>query len=304
MNALFLAYQTSLARDQSALRRVGDTGRCVPRDRDALDRDDDKENAMLTADATTIAAQAFANRKKAASVMMNCPSTDRDPPKYSATIAPMSDRVALTLKAVKMYGSAFGTRTLAKIAISLAAYERMSSSDAGSTRVRPRSVLIMIGKNTRIATTIIFESGFRIPNQLFMIGAKAMIGTGVRGDRERKQRAARRGPPRDRERDDERGHTADDESADRLDEGVASDRLELVEMLGERRGDRARGAGGTAGWRARARRVPQREYAEEHGDGRDVVADPLRQLAATSAAPGRVTSRPRNRSRTRVMKPK
>src|SRR5882762_5329330 len=135
-----------------------------------------RKNAMLTADATTIAAQAFANRKKAASVMMNCPSTDRDPPKYSATIAPISDRVALTLKAVKMYGSAFGARTLAKIAISLAAYERMSSSDAGSTRVRPRSVLIMIGKNTRIATTII-ESGFRIPNQLFMIGAKAMIGT-------------------------------------------------------------------------------------------------------------------------------
>ena len=35
----------------------------------------------------------------------------------------------------------------------------------------------MIGKKTRTATTIIFDRGFRIPNQLFMIGAKAMIGT-------------------------------------------------------------------------------------------------------------------------------
>src|SRR5207249_9560084 len=34
---------TSLTRDRSALRRVGDAGRSVPRDRDALDREDDKE---------------------------------------------------------------------------------------------------------------------------------------------------------------------------------------------------------------------------------------------------------------------
>jgi len=94
-----------------------------------------------------------------------------------ATIAPISESVALTLNAVKMYGSAFGTRTFAKMASSLAAYDRMSSRDAWSTSVSPRSVLIMIGKNTRTATTIIFESGFRIPNQLFMTGANAMIGT-------------------------------------------------------------------------------------------------------------------------------
>src|SRR5258705_7661388 len=34
---------TSLTRDQSALRRVCDAGRRVPRDRHALDREDDKE---------------------------------------------------------------------------------------------------------------------------------------------------------------------------------------------------------------------------------------------------------------------
>src|SRR5205807_9723622 len=88
-----------------------------------------RKNAMLTTEATTIAAQAFANRKNAASVMMNWPSADRDPPKYSATIAPISESVALTLKAVKMYGSALGSRTFAKMASSVAAYERMSSSD-------------------------------------------------------------------------------------------------------------------------------------------------------------------------------
>src|SRR6266850_7979492 len=89
----------------------------------------------------------------------------------------MSDSVALTFSAVKKYGSAFGTRSFAKTATSLEAYDRMSSSAEASTRVRPRTVLIMIGKKTNTATTIIFESGFRIPNQLFMIGANAMIGT-------------------------------------------------------------------------------------------------------------------------------
>src|SRR5712691_9776626 len=134
------------------------------------------KNAMLTAEATTIAAHAFANRKNAASVMMNCPSTDWAPPKYSATIAPIKDSVALIFTAVKKYGSALGMRTFTNTTRSLAAYERMSSSDAGSTRVSPRSVLIMMGKNTSTATAIILDSGFRMPNQLFMIGAKAMIG--------------------------------------------------------------------------------------------------------------------------------
>ena len=34
----------------------------------------------------------------------------------------------------------------------------------------------MTGKNTRTAAIIIFESGLRTPNQLFMSGANAMIG--------------------------------------------------------------------------------------------------------------------------------
>lgn len=35
----------------------------------------------------------------------------------------------------------------------------------------------MVGKNTMMATIAIFEAGLVSPNQLFMIGAKAMIGT-------------------------------------------------------------------------------------------------------------------------------
>ena len=35
----------------------------------------------------------------------------------------------------------------------------------------------MTGKNTSTAAIIIFESGLRTPNQLFMSGANAMIGT-------------------------------------------------------------------------------------------------------------------------------
>ena len=59
---------------------------------------------------------------------------------------------------------------------SLAAYERISSTASGGTDVRPRSVLIITGKKQMTAAITIFEAGERIPNQLFVIGAKAMIG--------------------------------------------------------------------------------------------------------------------------------
>ena len=79
--------------------------------------------------------------------------------------------------AVKKYGSAFGIRTFRRICHSLAAVDRISSRAAGSTWTSPRVTLAMTGKNTRTAAIIIFASGFSSPNQLFMIGAKAMIGT-------------------------------------------------------------------------------------------------------------------------------
>ena len=59
---------------------------------------------------------------------------------------------------------------------SLAAYERISSIDRGLTDVRPRSVFTITGKKQRTAAIAIFEKGFSSPNQLFVIGANAMIG--------------------------------------------------------------------------------------------------------------------------------
>src|SRR5439155_13147513 len=85
--------------------------------------------------------------------------------------------VVATFIAVKKYGRAFGTRSLRKIVQSLAAYDRMSSTAAGSTSTRPRTTLAMTGKNTRIAAIRALDNGLTRPNQLFSSGAKAMIGT-------------------------------------------------------------------------------------------------------------------------------
>ena len=52
----------------------------------------------------------------------------------------------------------------------------MNSSAWASTWVSPRSVLISTGKNTITATMLILASGLVMPNQLFMIGASAIIG--------------------------------------------------------------------------------------------------------------------------------
>jgi hypothetical protein len=45
--------------------------------------------------------------------------------------------------------------------------------------VSPLSVLTMTGKKQSTAAIAIFENGFRSPNQLFVIGANAMIGTAL-----------------------------------------------------------------------------------------------------------------------------
>src|SRR5687768_10674930 len=110
---------------------------------------------------------------------MTRPRTSLEPPKYSPTMAPIRASVEPTLSAVKKYGSAFGTRTRHRMDQSDAAYERMSSSAAGSTEVSPRVTFTTTGKNTRTATIIILDSGLRTPNQLFMSGANAMIGTAL-----------------------------------------------------------------------------------------------------------------------------
>ena len=104
------------------------------------------------------------------------PRTDAEPPKYSATMAPIRLSVEASLSAVKRYGSEFGIRTLRMIAPSLAAYERISSSELGSTPDRPRVMFAITGKNDRTAAIIILDSGLSEPNQALNSGAKAMIG--------------------------------------------------------------------------------------------------------------------------------
>ena len=76
-----------------------------------------------------------------------------------------------------MNGSELGIRTqpegrgLARLRTSASA-----RSTTGARDVSPRSVLTIVGKKQRTAAIAIFEKGLRSPNQLFVIGANAMIG--------------------------------------------------------------------------------------------------------------------------------
>src|SRR5258708_28651759 len=108
---------------------------------------------------------------------MLTPSALVGPPKYSPTIAPIIESTAATLRPVNMNGSELGIRTRRNVAISPPAYERISSIEDGCTDVSPRSVLTIVGKKQSTAAIDIFEIGFSSPNQLFVIGANAMIGT-------------------------------------------------------------------------------------------------------------------------------
>ena len=144
------------------------------------------------------------------------PSAYSGPPKNSPTTAPMTLSVVAIRSAVNQYGRAFGTRSLPSICESPAAYDDISSSAAGSTLVRPRTVLTITGKKHISATIVIRGRRLSGPNQLSVIGAKAMIGivlapiaTGSRTSRAVAQRAVA-SPATVPERD------ADDQPDDRL----------------------------------------------------------------------------------------
>src|SRR5436305_1462376 len=121
-----------------------------------------------------IPAHARAKSKSCESLRMLTPRALVGPPKYSPTIAPIMERTAATLSPVNMKGSELGMRTRRNVAASPAPYERISSIDDGWTEVRPRSVLTIVGKKQSTAAIAIFENGFRSPNQLLVIGEKAM----------------------------------------------------------------------------------------------------------------------------------
>src|SRR6187402_3111706 len=132
---------------------------------------------MPIAHANTIAAHDRSKSRNAEYVAMYWPRLARGAAKYSPTIAPIVASVTARRSAVKMYGRAFGTRSLRNTSDSGVAYERSSSSDSGSTVVRPRTVLMSTGKKQRTAATIALESWLSRPNQLLNSGAKARIGT-------------------------------------------------------------------------------------------------------------------------------
>src|SRR3954468_20295828 len=124
-------------------------------------------------------AQAPSKSKVAFRLLIRTPSAFGDPPKYSPTIAPIIERTVAILRPVKRKGSAVGIRTRRKMSSSPAAYERMSSTDAGRTDVSPRSVFTKTGKKQRTAAIAIFDVLPNGPNHAFVIGAKAMIGTAL-----------------------------------------------------------------------------------------------------------------------------
>src|SRR5918994_5728725 len=92
-------------------------------------------------------------------------------------MAPIIASTVATFNPAKTYGCAFGSRTRRNTVLSFAAYERMSSIAEGGTDVRPRVVFTIMGKKHRTAAMTIFEVMPVTPNQLFVIGANAMIGT-------------------------------------------------------------------------------------------------------------------------------
>src|SRR6185503_19627669 len=85
-------------------------------------------------------------------------------------------RTLATFKDVKTNGSAVGTRTWRQIAKPEAAYDRISSIWRGLALCNPRSVFTITGRKHRTAAMAIFELGDSGLNQLFRIGANAMIG--------------------------------------------------------------------------------------------------------------------------------
>src|SRR5579864_2677796 len=98
-------------------------------------------------------------------------------------IAPTTLAVADSRSAEKRYGSDEGTRSFHSTVHRLAAYVRISSSARGSAARRPRSVLIVTGKNVRyVAITATAPQPCSGPGsfgltQTTTIGAIARIGT-------------------------------------------------------------------------------------------------------------------------------
>src|SRR2546423_12146486 len=91
-------------------------------------------------------------------------------------MAPTTLTVAEIRSAVNRYGKAAGKRNRQKTWRGLAASARIRASASGSTARRPRSMLIVTGKNVRYAAITAFET-HEVPSHTTTMGAIARIGT-------------------------------------------------------------------------------------------------------------------------------
>ena len=148
----------------------------------------------------TIAAQARAKLKSCASFRIFTPSAFVGPPKYSPTIAPIIESTLATFSPVKMNGSEVGIRTRRKIASSPARVRAHQLDRRGSHARSARAACSPSpGRSRARRRSPSSRRGSRSPNQLFVIGAKAMIGIAFAATAKgMSARAERRGSARGR----------------------------------------------------------------------------------------------------------
>src|SRR4029450_9629975 len=121
-------------------------------------------------------AHASSKSKVALRLLISTPSAFGEPPKYSPTIAPIMESTVAIFRPVKSSGSAVGIRTRRKMSVAPAAYERISSIEAGRTDVSPRSVFTKTGKKHSTAAIAIFEVLPNGPNNGVGVGQRAGAG--------------------------------------------------------------------------------------------------------------------------------
>ncbi len=124
-----------------------------------------------------IAAQATSNRRNAALLDHDAPEHHVGPAEVLAHDGADEAERRADLEAVKKNGSAAGTRTFRNTAIST---RRRRSASARARTARPGQAAHGVDhdrkEDERRRRSSSCESGLVTPNQLFMIGAKAMIG--------------------------------------------------------------------------------------------------------------------------------
>ena len=97
------------------------------------------------------------------------------PDELDPTMAPMTDSTAATSNPTKIYGSAWGNRTMRNVCQRVAVNATMSSIWSSGADLNPTIVLASNGKNAIVAVMMIFDESPK-PNQITIIGATATLG--------------------------------------------------------------------------------------------------------------------------------